>query len=302
MDSKKKGIIVVAVVIVLIVAVFAAQALNDKNDKEETNAYYFYLDGMDSNNGWYSADATNIEDAFLEAMKSTKLTVELDGGMIVIDEYPESYKDGAGVGLGVFGYTSKDVSQPSSYYFAAGPVISDLNTNITYISYGKYSFDANYNTNYEVNPTVSTAWTTSGPFAAGAEYTPLEYKNYSFYLDGFGDYNGWYTASADDAQQAFTEAVGDSGLKVSFSDKGWITIDGYNEKGKGILIYTYLSTDLSQPNGGYFATGPVMADATGEIFYVVYSAYNWDATAGTLTYDITPSTSTGWMTTGPFAA
>ncbi len=172
MDSKNKGIIVVAVVIVLIVAVFAAQALNDKNkkeDKDETDTYYFYLDGMDSNNGWYSAKADNIADAFNEAMKQTKLTVTLsDKGWITIDEYPATFDSVTytGSGLGVFGYTSTDVSQPNASYYINGPVISKLNTNIVYISYGAYSFNEDYSTNYDVNPTISTGWMTTGPFAA----------------------------------------------------------------------------------------------------------------------------------------
>ena len=175
MDSKKKGIIVVAVVIVLIVAVFAAQALNDKNKKEdkeeteETNAYYFYLDGMDSNNGWYSAEADNIADAFNEAMKQTKLTVTLsDKGWITIDEYPATFDSVTytGSGIGVFGYTSTDVSQPNASYYINGPVISKLNTNIVYITFSAYSFNDDWSTNYEVNPTTSTEWMTTGPFAA----------------------------------------------------------------------------------------------------------------------------------------
>lgn len=56
MDSKQKGIVILAVVVVVIAAVFAAQALDDKHNEASCDTYYFYLDGMDSNNGWYSAD------------------------------------------------------------------------------------------------------------------------------------------------------------------------------------------------------------------------------------------------------
>ena len=308
MDSKNKGIIVVAVVIVLIVAVFAAQALNDKNkneDKEETNSYYFYLDGMDSNNGWYSADATNIEDAFLKAMESTTLTVKLNDGWMTIDECPASWDSAtmSGVGLGIFGYTSTDVSQPSEYYFGSGPVISDLNTNIVYITYSKYTFGAS-GTEYEVSYKTTTEWKTGGPFAAGADYVPLEYNGYSIYLDGFGNSNGWYDVDADNAQEAFVQVAEKAGLKVTFSDSGWVTIEGYESgNGKGVSIYTYLSSDLSQPSEYNFTNStPVMKNCTGEVLYVVYGGYTWDSTTGTLTYDSTPGTNDAWKTAGPFAA
>ncbi len=302
MDSKKKVIIVVAVVIVLIAAVFAAQALNDKN--ESKNTYYFYLDGMDSNNGWYSADATNIEDAFLEAMESTTLTVKLDNGWITIDECPANWDSAtsSGVGLGIFGYTSTDVSQPSAYCFGSGPVISDLNTNIVYITYSKYTYGAS-GTVYEINCTTSSGWTTGGPFAADANYTPLEYNGYDIYLDGFGNSNGWYNVVADNAQEAFVQVAEKAGLKVTFSDAGWLTIEGYNEKGKGVSIYTYLSSDVSQPSEYNFTNNtPVMKNCTGEVLFVVYGGYTWDSATGTMTYDSTPTTNTAWKTSWPFAA
>ena len=45
MDSKQKGIVIVAVIVVIIAAVFAAQALDDKNkDGACDGSYYFYLD------------------------------------------------------------------------------------------------------------------------------------------------------------------------------------------------------------------------------------------------------------------
>ncbi len=314
MDSKNKGIIVVAVVIVLIVAVFAAQALNDKNkkeDKEETDTYYFYLDGMDSSNGWYSAEADNIADAFNKAMKDTKLTVTLsDKGWITIAEYPGTYDaaTNTGTGIGVFGYTSTDVSQPNADYYINGPVISKLNTNIVYITFSAYAFDEDWNTYYTVNPTTSTGWTTTGPFATGSDYEPLEFEKYYFYLDGMDSSNGWYSAEADNIADAFNKAMKDTKLTVTLSDKGWITIaeypgtyDAATNTGTGIGVFGYTSTDVSQPNADYYINGPVISKLNTNIVYITFSAYAFDEDWNTY-YTVNPTTSTGWTTTGPFAA
>ena len=314
MDSKNKGIIVVAVVIVLIVAVFAAQALNDKNkkeDKDETDTYYFYLDGMDSNNGWYSADADNIADAFNEALKNVKLTITLsDAGWVTIDEYPGTYDSatGTGFGLGIFGYISNDVSQPDASYFVAGPSVTKVSSNIIYISYGAYSFNEDWSTNYDVNPTTSTEWMTTGPFAAGSSYEPLGFETYYFYLDGMDSNNGWYSADADNIADAFNEALKNVKLTITLSDAGWVTIDEYpgtydsaTGTGFGLGIFGYISNDVSQPDASYFVAGPSVTKVSSNIIYISYGAYSFNEDWST-NYDVNPTTSTEWMTTGPFAA
>ena len=122
--------------------------------------YYFYLDGMDSNTGWYSASGENVEAAFLKAMEKTDLTVSLSKGWLKIEQCPSEYDSatGTGKGLGIFEYISTDVSQPNPAYFVAGPVISKVASNIVYISYGEYSMDmVTYEMTYAINPTSSSA-------------------------------------------------------------------------------------------------------------------------------------------------
>ena len=99
----------------------------------------------------------------------SKITWELDSkGWLTISEYPSTYDKAtsSGKGISIYEYISKDVSQPNASYFATGPVMPDVTGNILYLVYSNYSFDANYNTINEINPTVSTAWQTTGPFAA----------------------------------------------------------------------------------------------------------------------------------------
>ena len=311
MDSKQKGIVILAVVVVVIAAVFAAQALDDKHNEASCDTYYFYLDGMDSNNGWYSADGEDAGAAFLKVMESTGLTVSIsDKGWLTISEYPSTYDKAtsSGKGISIYEYISKDVSQPNASYFATGPVMPDVTGNILYLVYSNYSFDANYNTINEINPTVSTAWQTTGPFAVGSDYEPISYETYYFYLDGMEGKNGWYSAKGDNAAEAFVDVGKQAGLTVTISDKGWLTISEYpstydkaTSSGKGISIYEYISKDVSQPNASYFATGPVMPDVTGNILYLVYSNYSFDANYNTIN-EINPTVSTAWQTTGPFAA
>lgn len=313
MDNKQMKIAAVAAVLVIVVAAVAVYFVTkDKGGDDPEDTYYFYFDGFDAkDNGWQSAQNNDMVKAFAEAVKATGLDLEMsEKGWISSEKYPSTYDKEtlSGMGMGIYGYNSKDNTQPNAQYFFTGPVATEVTSNIIYISYGKYSFDADYNTTYEVNPATSDAWKTGGPFAVGADYKPLSFGDkYYFYLDGMGDKNGWYSAEADNIVDAFKAAVKDTGLTITISDKGWLSIvecpatyDKETQTGKGLGLFGYASQDNTQPNAQYFFSGPVMSNVTSNILYITYSDYSFDASYNTI-YKVNPTTSDAWSTSGPFA-
>lgn len=314
MDMKQKTIVIVAVVVVILAGVYGAQALNDRHDEVRSDEamYYFYLDGMGDSNGWYSANGENAQAAFQAIASEAKLTITFsDKGWLTIDEYPSSYDQstGTGAGIGMFVYTSTDVSAPAAKYFATGPVMKNIAGNIVYVTYSSYKF-VDTSTVYEINPSTSDAWKTAGPFAEGSDYKPLEYETYYFYMGGMGDASGWYSASGETVQDAFTVALKDSGLTVKISDKGWLTIDecpgSYDQStqtGKGLGMFDYLSTS-DVPSGYYVASCdncPTLPNTASNIVFVYYSDYSFGADWSTK-YVVNPMTDSAWQTGGPFAA
>lgn len=309
MDTKQKTIVIVAVIIVVLVGVYAAQALDDKHEDARNDTYYFYLDGMDSHNGWYSASADNIKDAFTAATEDSGLTISFGSwNNIVIDEYPASTADS--IGIGVYVYTSTNVSSPYEGYFALGPVLEDIIGNIVYITYGSYSFDENYNTTYSPSPSDSAAWKTSGPFATDSDYEAPSYDTYYFYLGGMGSADGWYSASGDNIKDAFVTATENSGLTISFGNWGQIMVEEYptiNDSstgvGTGLALSDYLSTDTTASiynvaNSNYC---PTLQNTASNIVIILYGGYTTDLTTYQMTYTNNPQTNTGWLTGGPFA-
>lgn len=317
MESKQKIIAVVAVLIVVVAAVAAVMMTKDKDDggsADPADTYYFYFDGFDEkSNGWQSVKSDDIAKAFDSAVKSADLDLVMsESGWVSSERYPDSYDSvtSAGIGLGIFGYISTSNVQPSERYFVDGPVLTNLNSNILYISYGKYTMDEKYVVSHEVGPASNDSWKTTGPFAVGADYEPLSFGDkYYFYLDGMGDSNGWYSATAKDGNiaEAFLTAIKDTGLTATISDTGWLQIEGYADKydpvtntGSGLALYAYTSKDTAQPYAGYFFDGPVITEITGYILYISYTDFVFDESYNA-TYTLNPATSDGWMTSGPFA-
>ena len=313
MENKNAIIAVVVAVIVVIAAVGAYYMLqNGEDDTPTEDSYYFYLKGFGEADGWYDAPGENGADAAMDALADSGLTFTIDGGWIAFEGYNGSYDaaTNSGVGTGIYVYTSTDVAQPDATYFAAGPTMNTVTGNIIYITYSAYTMDpVTWATDYYENgPASNSDWSTTGPFAVDSDYQPIDYQDYSFYLCGFGDADGWYTASGANAEEAFLDAIADSGLTVSV-DGGWISVEGYEgtydsatNTGSGIGTYVYTSTDVSQPNASYFGTGPTLNTVEGSIMYITYSEYTMDPETWETTYLSGPAYTTDWMTTGPFAA
>lgn len=312
MDTKTKTAVIVAVIIVVLVGVYAAQALDDKHEdyRDSTETYYFYLDGMDSHIGWYTAEGENAQDAMEKIGDDAKLDITFsDKGWLSIDGYEGSTANS--IGLGVLVYTSTDMSNPYAGYFTTGPVVKDVIGNILYITYSTYSFDANYNTTYSINPSTSTAWMTGGPFAQDSDYKAPSYDTYYFYLGGTGTADGWYSASGDNIKDAFVTATKDSGLSISFGSWGNILIescpaeyDSTTGAGKGLGISDYLSKDSvssvwNVANSNYC---PTLEKTASNIVIIMYGEYTTDMSTYQMTYTNNPTTNTAWLVGGPFAA
>ncbi|MDO5853021.1 MAG: hypothetical protein Q4Q62_02965 [Thermoplasmata archaeon] len=307
MDSKQKKIAAVAVVVVIVIAAVAAYCLmndKDKNSGDESTTYYYYLDGMGDYNGWYSGTGVDAAQALINATNSTDIGFTINSwGGIATDKFPAE----GNMGFSVFLYTSTDVSSYYDGYFYAGPILEAVTSNIVYISYSEYTMDANYNVTYVLNPSTTTAdLGTTGPFASGSGYKAMSYgTTYYFYLDGMGDYNGWYTGTGSNAAEAIIDATKNTDLNVTIGNWGQVVIEAFPAEGNmGISVYLYTSDNLTNYYDGYFYAGPVLEDAASNIFYLSYTEYSYDESYN-ITYELNPSTSTAATTiatTGPFAA
>lgn len=294
MSGKMKYAVVALVAIVVVVA--AAAIVLNGGDKETGDKYYFYLDGMEDVDGWYTGIGDDCKSAWASAFDGKvdyKITpegwIKSINGMVPAD----------GEGFAVFEYTSTSLSYPYAGYFHDGPTIYNVTGNILYLSFGKYSKDTFM---YELNPKTTTSdMMATGPFA-DKDYKPLDYSGtFYFYLDGMGDVNGWYAAEADDVTSAFAKALED---KVEYKiDNGWIkSIDGnVSADGNGFGIFTFTSISTEDANEYMFCSGPVISDVTGNIIYISFGSYTMDPTTYDVTYDVNPSTNTGILTSGPFA-
>lgn len=83
MDSKQKGIVIVAVIIVIIAAVFAAQALNDKHDEAGDAEVKFLIQDDQGVYFWVSGEGETVYDAWKNAVGTFDLpavaSVDKDG-------------------------------------------------------------------------------------------------------------------------------------------------------------------------------------------------------------------------------
>ena len=301
MEKKQMYTAVAAVVVVIIVvAAVAWYMIGNNGGSDETDdgdTYYVYLDGMGDANGWHSGNGNTSLEAISNAFESDGIAYDIgdDGWISSINGL--AY-DGTN-GFGVFVYTSTDFSNPYAGYFCAGPVVTAVNGNVLYISYGSY--DENYNS--ILNPSTSpdsAAIFASGPFTDDS-YEPLVYDNtYYVYLDGMGDVDGWYSGTGANGSEGILDAL-DGKVECVIGDDGWISsINGLAYDGtNGFGVFVYTSTDFSNPYAGYFCAGPVVTAVNGNVLYISYGSY--DENYNSILNPSTSPDSTEIMSGGPFA-
>lgn len=73
MDSKQKGIVILAVVVVVIAAVFAAQALDDKHNESDAAEVNFLIQDNQGFYFWVNGEGETVYDAWKDAVKSFDL-------------------------------------------------------------------------------------------------------------------------------------------------------------------------------------------------------------------------------------
>ena len=172
--NNSKIIAAVAIVAIVIVAAASFAFMGDDKDNGEKDAdltYYFYLDGMGGNDGWHSAKGDNVKSAFETAMKNDGVKYAFNNSMLSFEGFEsKSTKDTDGNWVGtsysIYLYTSTDMANYYAGYFAAGPSLPKVSSNIVYISYGDYTMDGKtYVTTYSVTPEKNSELSSAGPFA-----------------------------------------------------------------------------------------------------------------------------------------
>ena len=73
MDSKQKGIVILAVIVVVIAAVFAAQALDDKHNESDAAEVNFLIQDNQGFYFWVNGEGETVYDAWKDAVKSFDL-------------------------------------------------------------------------------------------------------------------------------------------------------------------------------------------------------------------------------------
>lgn len=309
MKGTTKIAVVIALVIVVLGGSLVAKEINDnRSDNDAYNMYYYYLDGMDEINGWYQIKDTSVVSGLNNILTYKGISHNISNGWV--NEIDGNIGNNSDTGFAIFEYASTSVASPWAGYFFAGPTLDKVTSNIVYISFGTYTYDAP-NVTYAVSPTTTTDANLmkTGPFAADADYKPLPSVNgtYYIYLDGMGDINGWYSAEADNPLDGFKNALSAKGISYTVTDKGWISeIDGnigdYSKK-TGLGIFEYASSSVTDPWAGYFFSGPTVDKVTSNIIYISFGTYTMDASYNA-TYAVNPQTTADadLMKTGPFAA
>lgn len=167
MEKKQMYTAVAAVVVVIIIVAAVAWYMTGNNggsdETDDGDTYYFYLDGMDDLNGWYSAQGTDAEVALKAALDDAGIEYNISGG------WASSIGDCvAGAGdkyIGSYIYTSNTTEAAFSTYFATGPTLDQAIGNIIYLTYTTYTF-VDYTMNYDLNPYTTTSdLMATGPFA-----------------------------------------------------------------------------------------------------------------------------------------
>lgn len=182
MDTKTIAFILVGVLVGAAVGVGAGYLIwNDSSDGEETYSFYLYFGtDDDSRNGWYSADATNTNDAFSKVMSNAGFAWEKSSYGYL------SLIDGVGVNGGwslwtyIYALTDQDAAEASILYpmdngYGGYDGSNGWRTMMGYDQgdtlklsqfESKIYFFAPYNADYSApNPVEFDGWMNSGPFA-----------------------------------------------------------------------------------------------------------------------------------------
>lgn len=302
MKGTTKIAVVIALVIVVLGGSLVAKEINDnRSDNDAYNMYYYYLDGMGDINGWYQIKDTSAVSGLNNILTYKGISHNISGWVSEIDGNIGSTSDHTG--FSIFEYASTSVVSPSKYNFFAGPMLSEVASNIIYISFGTYD-PVTYA--YDITPATTadtnTNFLKTGPFAADADYKPLPSVNgtYYIYLDGMGDINGWYSAEADNPLDGFKNALDAANISYNVSNRGWVKeINGYvgnTSNHTGFGIFEYASASVASPSKYNFFVGPMLSDVVSNIIYISFGTYDSE----TYEYDIVPTNEL--MKTGPFAA
>ncbi len=307
----KKNLMIMAVVAIALIVVLAAVFLsqNNKNGNggdtpvETDYDYYIYLDGMDDVNGWYTSKATNSLDGFKKALDGKVDYVVDDGFIKSIDGNVGD--SSTSTGFGIFYYTSSSLDYKTADYFFAFAAIDKIPGNIIYITYSTYSFDVHGVTSFSVNPKTNDTLMSTGPFADGVKYTPIPHSGTTyFYLDGLGEYNGWYHGLGTSNVDAFKIAMQDAKVPYALTDSGWISYigseDNVGNSELGYSVYLYGSNSVSNPWIYGFFNGPGLSDVVSNIVYISYGAWTYDAEAGVVNYAVNPYVNEDVVKGGPF--
>lgn len=150
MDSKQKGIVIVAVIVVIIAAVFTAQALDDKNKDAEVN---FLIQDNQGVYFWVSGEGETVYDAWKNAVGTFDLpfvaSVDKEGnetgiqslfGMATVSDgagnwtwWTQYYYDGSSWQtntLYMTGMAAKDYSTIAIVYGSAMPVVTPADAKV----------------------------------------------------------------------------------------------------------------------------------------------------------------------------
>ena len=326
MSQKTTIIAVVAVVAILAVAGAGVFFFMNNKSSDETYWYYLYFEDGNDKNGWYSATASNASDGFKNAMSDAKLDWEKsEWGYIAKINNNSGYNDaGWVIRCYIYSETDKaaqDGSAGSAKYqngwkeFAGydstahdGFKFYQANSNIWFLTPYLEGYAS-------ANPFSVTAWKDSGPFKDSTTSSVTQDYSYYLYFGADNAKNGWYTASATNASDGFTEAMKKAGIEWTKSAWGYIgSIDGnagYNDAGWVIRCYIYSETDKAAQDGSagsakYQNGWKEFAgyDSTAHDGFKFYQANSniWFLTPYLEGYaSDNPFSVTSWKGTGPFA-
>ena len=128
-----------------------------------------------------------------------------------------------------------------------------------------------------------------------------EGDTYYFYLDGMGELNGWYTGTGMNGEDALKSALDSADIIYDISS-GSINHIGdyyYNVDNNFFGLYQYVSNTVDNPMATNFVIGPSINEVNGNIIYITYGPYTYDATFG-LEYTPSPFTNSSIFSSGPF--
>ncbi len=324
MNQKSTIIIAVAVVVVLAAAGVGAFFLMKDKDKDNDETYYYYLYFGDANakNGWYSAKADNASDGFINAMKDANLEWKQSklGYVATIDGVGTSWK----IFNYVFSHTDKAAQDGSSTAYLngwlslSGYATEEHDGFKLFQSNAKIWFLTPYkeDSSFEDPSTVST-WKNAGPFEKDIfDDSDKTFWFYLYFAEGNAK-NGWYSAKASNASDAFTAAMKDANIEWTKSNIGYVqSIDGNDGSGNGWSLMTYLysqtdkaAQDASATKSGFDFKGWGMLNGYDTEAHDGFKLFESSATiwfmapyAAVWTDTPDPSTASSWKATGPFDA